>query len=76
MYEDWTTSFGEFEMEVVELAEVGDRVVVEMIQRGTGLASGAEVTGRFWFVYTVTDGRIARQDVYASREQALQAVPP
>jgi ketosteroid isomerase-like protein len=73
MYEDWTTSFGEFEMEVVELAEVGDRVVVEMIQRGTGLASGAEVAGRFWFVYTVADGKIARQDVYASREQAHRA---
>jgi ketosteroid isomerase-like protein len=73
MHEDWTTSFGEFEMEMVELAEVGDRVVVELIQRGTGLASGAEVAGRFWFVYTIEDGKITRQDVYASRAQAHEA---
>jgi ketosteroid isomerase-like protein len=73
MYADWTADFGEFEMEVVEYTEVGDRVVVEMIQRGTGRASGAEVSGRFWFVYTVADGKIARQDVYSTGEQAFAA---
>jgi hypothetical protein len=31
------------------------------------------VEGRFWFVYTLADGKIARQDVYASREQALES---
>jgi ketosteroid isomerase-like protein len=73
MYDDWTTDFEEFEMEVVELTEAGDRVVVEMVQRGRGKASGVVVEGRFWFVYTLEAGRIARQDVYGAREQALDA---
>jgi ketosteroid isomerase-like protein len=73
MYADWTSSFGEFEMEVLECAEVGDRVIVEMVQRGTGLASGAAVSGHFWFVFTVTEGKIARQDVFSTAQQALEA---
>jgi ketosteroid isomerase-like protein len=73
MYADWTADFGEFEMEVLDYSEVGDRVVVEMVQRGTGRASGAAVSGHFWFVFTVTDGKIARQDVYGTAEQAFEA---
>lgn len=73
MYADWTADFGEFDMEVVEYTEVGDRVVVEMLQHGTGRASGAAVSGRFWFVFTVSEGKIARQDVYSTAEQALEA---
>lgn len=72
MYDDWTAQFGEFEMEVVEYTDAGDRVVVEMIQRGTGRASGAEVVGRFWFVYTIADDLIVRQEVYSTREQAFE----
>jgi ketosteroid isomerase-like protein len=73
MYEDWTAEFGQFDMEIVEYTELGDRVVVEMLQRGTGRASGAQVSGRFWFVYTVARGRITRQDVYGSKEQAFES---
>jgi ketosteroid isomerase-like protein len=73
MYEDWTAEFGEFDMEVTEVAEKGGRVIVEMVQRGTGRSSGAPVTGHFWFVFTVADDKIARQEVYGSREQAFQA---
>ena len=74
MYADWTAYFEDFEMWIGECFEVGDdHVVVELAQRGTGKASGAPVEGRFWFVYTVAGGKTVRQDVYASREQALRA---
>jgi ketosteroid isomerase-like protein len=73
MLADWTAEFGEFEMEVVEYTELGDRVLVEMLQRGTGRASGAAVSGRFWFLFTIAEGKIARQDVYSTSEQALEA---
>ena len=63
----------EFEMEPIEFSEIGDSVVVEMINRGTGRASGVEVVGRFWFVYTVNGGRVVRQDAFASRNQAIAA---
>jgi ketosteroid isomerase-like protein len=73
MYADWTAQFGEFDMVTGEFTDAGDHVVVEVIQHGTGLASGAEVEGRFWFVYTVADGKIVRQDVFNDREQAFEA---
>jgi ketosteroid isomerase-like protein len=73
MYDDWTADFGAFEMEPLEFVDVGDRVVVGMIQRGTGKASGAPVEGRFWFVFTIAEGKLARQEVYNDRDEALEA---
>jgi ketosteroid isomerase-like protein len=73
MYADWTTDFSEFEMYPDEIEEVGDRVLVLMIQRGVGKASGVEVVGRFWFLYTFSEGLAVRQEAYATREQALRA---
>jgi ketosteroid isomerase-like protein len=76
MYADWTADFDEFEMDPVGLEEAGDRVIVEMVQRGTGKASGVPVVGRFWLVYTFAAGRITRQDAYLTREQAVASRLP
>jgi quercetin dioxygenase-like cupin family protein/ketosteroid isomerase-like protein len=72
-FADWTADFGEFEMSTGEFIDAGDRVVVEIFQRGTGQASGADVEGRFWFVYTIADGRIVRQDFFNAKRQAFEA---
>jgi ketosteroid isomerase-like protein len=71
MYADWTRDFDEFEMSTGEFIGAGDRVVVEFFQRGRGRTSGAVVEGQFWFVYTVADGLITRQDVFNNRAQAF-----
>jgi ketosteroid isomerase-like protein len=73
MWADWTADFDEFEMESVEFAEVGDRVIVEMINRGTGKASGVVVDGRFWFAYTLAGGKVVRLDAYLTKDQAFRA---
>jgi ketosteroid isomerase-like protein len=73
MYADWTTDFDDFEMEAVDYDEVGGRVFAEIVQRGRGKASGVMVVGRFWFVYSVAEGKITRMDAYLTREQALEA---
>jgi ketosteroid isomerase-like protein len=73
MWADWTADFDEFEMESVEFAEVGDRVIVEMINRGTGKASGVVVDGRFWFAYTLAGGKVVRLDAYLTKDQAFSA---
>jgi ketosteroid isomerase-like protein len=64
MYADWTADFEDFEMEPLQYVERGDRVFVEMLQRGTGRASGVTVEGRYWLVFTVAEGKITRQDAY------------
>jgi ketosteroid isomerase-like protein len=73
MYADWTTDFDDFEMEALDYDEVGGRVLVEVIQRGRGKASGVRVVGRFWFVYTVAEGKITRMDAYLTRDQAPES---
>jgi ketosteroid isomerase-like protein len=76
MWADWTTDFDEFEMEPLEYVELGDRVIVDVIQRAIGRASGAPVDGRFWFVFTVASGRLTRMDAFLTKEQALEAASP
>jgi ketosteroid isomerase-like protein len=72
-YDDWTVDFVEFEMTPGKFIAVGDRVVVEVCQRARGQASGALVMGRFWFVYTMADGKVIRQDMFKGKRQALEA---
>jgi mannose-6-phosphate isomerase-like protein (cupin superfamily) len=72
-FADWTADFGEFEMSTGEFIDAGDRVVVEVFQRAKGQASGAEVEGRFWFVYTIAERTIVRQEIYNARRQAFEA---
>jgi ketosteroid isomerase-like protein len=72
-YADWTADFDGFEMATGEFIDAGERVVVEILQRGRGRASGAVVEGRFWFVFTVAEGKLMRQDMFNERNQALAA---
>ena len=63
-------------MEPIEFIEADGQVLVDMIQRGRGRASGVTVEGRFWLMYTVAHGKITRQDAYLTKEQALAAASP
>jgi ketosteroid isomerase-like protein len=71
MWSDWTTDFDRFEMTVGAIADLGDRVLAEVLQRGTGRRSGVEVEGRFWFLYTLDEGRVSRLDAFGSPQQAM-----
>jgi ketosteroid isomerase-like protein len=71
---EWMEAFDEFTMSAEEFIDAGDHVVVRVDQEGRGSGSGAPVTGTFWFVYGVRDGKAATWDMYATREQALEAV--
>lgn len=73
MWADWTGEFEGFEMTTGDFTAVGAHVVVEVIQRGRGKRSGAEVEGRFWFVYTLADGYVVRLDAFTSEREALEA---
>lgn len=73
MYADWTIDFDEFELQPIEFIEIGDWILVDMIQRGRGRASGVTVDGRFCLAYAVAGGKVIRQDAYLTKEQALEA---
>jgi ketosteroid isomerase-like protein len=72
-YADWTTDFDEYEMRPDEFIDAGDRVVVDVFQRGRGRASGAVVEARVWLTYWVDDGKIVRMEIFNERQQALRA---
>ncbi|MQA73476.1 MAG: hypothetical protein GEU88_03845 [Solirubrobacterales bacterium] len=86
MWADWTADVDRFEMTVAEVTEPGEqmtvaevtepgeRVLVEVLPRGMGKSSGAEVEGRFWLLYTFDGGKVVRLEAFASERQALEAV--
>jgi ketosteroid isomerase-like protein len=71
MWADWTADFDDFEMKTLESEDLGERVLVEVVQRGRGKASGVTVEGRFWFLYGLAGGKITRLEAFLTREQAL-----
>jgi len=71
---EWMDTFDEFKMSAEEFIDAGDRVVVRVEQKGRVRGSGVPVTGTFWFVDGVRDGKLVTWDMYATRRQALEAV--
>jgi ketosteroid isomerase-like protein len=71
---EWLDTFVEFRMSGEEFIDAGDNVVVRVAQEGRGDESGVPVTATFWFVLSVRNRKVTRFDMYAGREQALEAV--
>jgi len=71
---EWIDTFDEFTMKGEEFIDAGDHVVVRVTQEGRGGGSGVPVTGTFWFVFGMRDRKVVTFDMYATREQALEAV--
>ena len=69
----WKSEWDDYEMLPEEFEQVGDRVVVAVSFRARGRASGIEVDGRLYDVYTVRDGKIVRMDQFTQRSEALEA---
>jgi ketosteroid isomerase-like protein len=62
-----------FRVEPEEFIEAGDKVVVVARVRATAKRMGIDLDSRWAFVWTVCEGRLARNEVYAERRDALQA---
>jgi ketosteroid isomerase-like protein len=65
-------AFDDFAVELLEIEELGGRVVVSMRQRGRGKASGAEVDDRLTHVWTLRDGRGICLQSFADHDDALR----
>jgi ketosteroid isomerase-like protein len=71
---EWVETFDEFAMTGEDFMDAGEHVVVRVEQEGRGSDSRVPVTATFWFVYGVRNGRVSSLDMYATRDQALEAV--
>ena len=72
-FADRASMFGEFEIEVEELLERGDRVLAFLRLSGSGAASGAGFEIRIAHLWTLREGKVVRGEGYGNRDEALEA---
>ncbi len=73
-FADWFATFEPgYRFEIEEAGELDGLVYLDAVHRGRGRTSGAEVSGRTGYLYTVDGGKVARVELYRSPEAALDA---
>jgi ketosteroid isomerase-like protein len=70
---EWAGAWDDWELEVEDYIDAGERVVVLLRQRGRSKATGIPVEMRLGMVWTIQDGQGIRMQMYASPEEALEA---
>jgi ketosteroid isomerase-like protein len=70
---EWLESFDNWSIEIEETLDAGDLVVTIVRQRGKAKHGGPPVEQRLAQVWTFRDGLIARMNMYADRDEALEA---
>ena len=71
---EWAAAWDDWEMVPEDYIEAGERVVVILTQRGRSKATGIPVEMRFAQVWTLRDKQGVRMQLFASVEEALEAV--
>jgi ketosteroid isomerase-like protein len=66
--------FERMTMEATDLRAVGDTVVVEVLQRGEGKASGIDMELSFFMLFTFRGAMIVRIETVMAEAEALEAV--
>jgi uncharacterized protein len=76
-FEDVTSAWEEWRVDVHRLAEVPDgRVVIEMTMHGRGKESGAPISVFAAHIWTLRNGKLLRNQPFREPEQALRAAGP
>jgi ketosteroid isomerase-like protein len=73
--DDWFQAFPfeEWEVELDELIDNGDKVIAIARQRGRGATSGVGTELEQAHIFTLRDGEVVRAESYPDREKALEA---
>ena len=73
LWRESLTAFGEVDFDVENLADSGNRVLAEIHERARGRASGAPVEAIHFAVWTLTDGKVVRLEIFDDRDAAERA---
>jgi ketosteroid isomerase-like protein len=73
MWVDWLEPWASYHVQVEEIIDAGDRIAVLVRDRARRHDSDAEVELISGSVWTFRDGKIARVEFYANREELLEA---
>jgi ketosteroid isomerase-like protein len=71
---NWRAEWGDFRYEPDELRDLGDRFLVIGRITSSGLSSGAAIDSDFANLFTLSAGRVIREQVFFDRAEALKAV--
>ena len=64
----------DFAISVLVLAQDGDTYLARDTYEGHAAEGGGEALMQWWVVDTLRDGRLAREDIYATEEEARRGV--
>jgi len=70
----WLEDFSDYETEALDPIDVGDRVVVTVVDRAKGKRSGAPIERVHDQVWTIRDGLVVRVQLEDNRGEALKLV--
>jgi ketosteroid isomerase-like protein len=68
---NWAETWDDWELEVVEYHDAGNKVVAIVRQRGRSKTTGLRVDMTFAQVWTIRDGKQARMELYADPAEAV-----
>jgi ketosteroid isomerase-like protein len=72
-FRDWLRDFDEYETAALDPLDLGDRVRITVYDKALGRGSGVEIERYHAHVWTFRGNRVARIEVFDSREAALAA---
>lgn len=70
----WTAEWGEMRFMPEEMLDLGDHVVCVGRVSGSGLSSRAAFEGDWACLFTISAGRVIREQPFFDRREALEAV--
>jgi ketosteroid isomerase-like protein len=71
---EWTSAWVDWELQIDELLDAGDKVVALVRQRGRSKLTGIRVEVSLAKIWTLLDGKNSRMDMYSDVGDALAAV--
>jgi uncharacterized protein len=74
--ENWRESLevlGAVDFELVDIIDAGGTILAAIQERAVGRSSGVPVEAHHWAVWTLTDGKIVRLQVFDDRREAVEA---
>ena len=72
--QEWTSAWVDWELQIDELLDAGDKVVALVRQRGRSKLTGISVEVSLAKIWTLLDGKNSRMDMYSDVGDALAAV--
>jgi ketosteroid isomerase-like protein len=73
-YRSWVDTWDEYRREPIELADLGDRLLILLRESGRGKESGVAVETPLAMLLTFRGGRVVRHQEFRDWQQALEAV--